>query len=258
VSTYRSLAERLSRGLVIRRRLPALFGGHLLYATPDAGLRFWRRNLLAVDRLLLSWVDELVEAGSVVWDLGANVGLFTLAAAHRASRQGSVVAVEPDDWLTSLIHRSVAAASPEIAPVQVLTAALSESVGLAEFSIARRSRAGSHLTAVDGSTQTGGSREIRTVVTLTGDWLLDHVPTPDLVKIDIEGAEGACLRGASRVLAEARPTILCEVSRDNGVDVAEILLGHDYVLFDAAVAPSERRPRRAVSWNTLAIPAERL
>ncbi len=257
MSVLRSAAERLSRRVVLRRRLPAELGRGRLYTTPEAGLRFWRRDLRAIDPLLLTWAEELVQPGNVVWDLGANVGLFTLAASYRATAAGAVVAVEADDWLTSLLLRSVAAARPEVAQVTVITAAIAAQVGIQEFAIAKRSRSGSFLAMVGGSSQTGGIRETRRVLAVTADWLLDRLPAPQVVKIDVEGAELACLQGSERLLAGARPTILCEVTQPNARAVAEILARHDYRLFDASLPVVEREPRQHAFWNTLAIPAER-
>lgn len=252
--SLRRLLERLSRHRVVRRRLPRAFGSRTLYVTPDAALRLWLPGLGRFDPQLLDLAAELVAPGDRVWDVGANVGLFAFAAAHRAGRRGEVLAIEADDGLTALLHRSAAGGVPDAAPVEILTAAVADEVGLARFAIAERGRAGSHLAAAGGSTQTGGVRERRPVVTVTLDWLLARRPPPTVVKVDVEGAEAACLRGAERLLAEARPKLLCEVTDANGAEVGAILARHRYRLFDAAAPPDERRELDRPVWNTLAIP----
>src|SRR5271154_3189504 len=134
----RTLAERLSRGLVFQRRLPPEFGGGRIFVSPDAGLRFYRRNLAAGDAILFRMVDELVKAGNVVWDVGANVGLFTFAAAHRAGKNGHVIAIEADPWLADLLGRSCELRDRNSdAPVTVVPAAASDSLVLTKFHIAR-------------------------------------------------------------------------------------------------------------------------
>jgi len=253
----RALLEKLSRGRIVRRRLPRSLGGAVLYVSPDAALKLWKRDLAQADPLLLRLAAELVAPGAVVWDVGANVGLFAFAAAYHAGPAGRVLAVEADDWLAALVRRSAAAAGPAYAPVDVLAAAVADRAGIADLWIAERGRAGNHLRNVPGSTQTGGRRETRKVVTVTLDGLLDWFPAPGLLKIDVEGAEALCLQGAERLLREIRPAVVCEVTGENTEAVAAQLRRHRYALFDAAAAPALRRPLAAPVWNTLAVPDER-
>ena len=56
-------------------------------------------------RLLFRMVRELVMSGSVVWDVGANVGLFSFSEAALAG-PGFVLAIEPHVWLAHLLVRS--------------------------------------------------------------------------------------------------------------------------------------------------------
>jgi FkbM family methyltransferase len=253
----RTLLERLSRGWVLRRRLPPELGSSSIFVSPDASLRFWRRDLRQLDPLLFALATELVTHGAAVWDVGANVGLFALAASYLAGPMGSVLAIEPDTWLAGLIERSARALPPGGAPVTVLAAAVSNASGIAEFAIAARGRATSHLASVGGSTQSGGTRTTRQVPVETLDGLLTRFPAPRLIKLDVEGAEGRCLAGAERLLAEVRPVMLCEVAEENVAAVGGIFAAHRYVLFDAEVAAPERRPIASPVWNTLALPSER-
>ena len=250
----RSLLEALSRGRVLRRRLPADHGGHTLYVSPDAAMKLWQRDLGSVDPLLLKMAAELVRPGMTVWDLGANVGLFSFAAAFAAGPSGRVLAVEADDWLAGLIERSARKAPESHAPVEVLVAAVTDVDGIAELCIARRGRAGNHLRSVSGSTQTGGTREVRQVAAVTPDTLLSRSPAPQVVKIDVEGAELLCLHGAATLLREVRPVLLCEVAEENADAAGALLRGHGYDLFDAATPQARRQPLARAVWNTLALP----
>ncbi len=250
----RSLLERWSRGRVVRRRLPAELGGHALFVSPDAALKLWRHDLRQTDPLLLGLAAELVRPGDTVWDIGANVGLFAFAAAFAGGPVGRVIAVEADDWLAGLVRRSARTAPPGYARVDVLAAAVADRPGIVELCIAARGRAGNHLSRVEGSTQTGGHRETRNIAAVTLDSLLDAFPPPRLLKIDVEGAEALCLRGAERLLAEVRPLIVCEVAAENEPEVGERLRRHGYTLFDAALPAARRVPRATPAWNTLAVP----
>ncbi|HOQ47991.1 MAG TPA: hypothetical protein PK157_21970 [Bryobacteraceae bacterium] len=166
MAILRKWVEQISRRQVLRRRLPADLGGATIWVTPDAALRFLRPNLDAVDPMLFRAARDLVRAGDVVWDVGANVGLFTFAAAARAERDGLVLAVEADTWLVDLLRRSARSQPPGSSPVVVLPVAVSNKVDVAEFEIASRGRCPNHLAGLGGS-QTGGTREHQHVVSVT-------------------------------------------------------------------------------------------
>lgn len=234
----RRLVEVASRGVVLRRRLPARFGSTTLYVSPECGLRYWRLDLGKIDPVLLELVERCVRPGDVVWDVGANVGLFAFAAAHRAAR---VLALEPDPWLAGLLERTA-----EYFPnVSVIRAAVADYCGQGALHIARRAR-GSNFLLGQGSSQSGGTRCLAEVRVLTLD-SLDEAP-PNVLKIDVEGGELAVLQGATRLLAESVPTLICEVAKENASAVTARL--RDYTLFDAE---SGTRVNTAV-WNTVAVP----
>jgi len=250
----RLLLEQLSRHVVIRRRLPRALGAHRIYVTPDASLRFWRRRIEDTDPLLLQFATELVESGDVVWDIGANVGVFSLAAAVRAGASGAVLALEPDPLTAGLLRRSSGELPATCARITVVEAAAADREATMEFAIARRGRAASHLGSVRASSQTGGVRSVIRVAATTLDSLCASHSPPRLVKIDTEGAELLCLRGASRLLSEVRPRLLCEVDAPNALEVGALLQGHGYSMLDASLGPSERTPLTVPTWNTLALP----
>lgn len=228
--SWRAVAERATHRLVLRRRLPSPYSAARIYVSSEAGLRYLKPSLEAVDPDLLRAVKLLVHDGDVVWDIGANIGLFSFAAALQAGSLGSILAVEADTWNVGLLRRS-AFRTKAGAKVQVLPAAASDRVGVASFSIAVRSRSTSYLDAAGGTTQTGGVRETQTVPTVTLDHLLEHFPAPDLVKVDVEGAEALVLAGAGEVLRR-RPRILCEVSEENTAAVCALLEPHGYAFYD--------------------------
>lgn len=253
---FRRMAERLSRGVVLRRRLPAKFARLPFYATPEAGLRYWF-NVSQVDPMLCDMAAELVKPGAIVWDIGANVGLFSFCAAARAGRSGFVLSVEPDLWLAHLVSRSsreLTAAKAECSQVKVLCASISDSTRVSELQIAERARASNHLAEAEGATQTGGSRCAQPTICLTLDSLLDYFPAPSVLKIDVESHEVAVLRGAARLLSTVRPTIWCEVLHENSGKVTELLHGAGYRLYGAQTTPHQ--PIDRAWFHTLAVPSQ--
>lgn len=103
----RTLAERMSRGITLRRDLPPEDGGATLFVSPEAGgLRYWKPGLAGADPRLLDFVRRMVKPGARVFDLGANVGLFTFSAAYHAGPSGKIVAVEADADVARLLRRT--------------------------------------------------------------------------------------------------------------------------------------------------------
>lgn len=205
-----------------------------MFVSPEAMLGYWRRDLGKVDPYLLSMVRTLVRPGMTVWDIGANVGLFSFAAATIASR---VVAVEADTWLANLLHRS---SNMNGLPVTTLPAAVSSTPGIAELHVSSEGRASNSM---------NGEGPSQTVVVVTLDWMLERLPAPQVVKIDVEGMEYEALKGAAKLL-QLKPTILCEVT-DNHDAVGELLRAAGYTLF--AARAKERRPIWRPSIETLAV-----
>ena len=234
---FRQVLKRLGRGVVLKRRLPVEFGRAPILVTPEAMLSYWKPNLEKVDPYLLSMVRRLVRPQMTVWDIGANVGLFSFAAATIASR---VVAVEADTFLANLVHRSSLLNG---LPVTVIPVAVAAELGVVELRISEQGRASNSL---------NGEGPSQTAVAITLNWMLERLPAPQLVKIDVEGMESEVLRGASNVLRQ-RPAILCEVTCNHDA-VNEFLRAADYTLF-AARAPNQM-PLQRPSVETLALPRE--
>ncbi|PYX29594.1 MAG: hypothetical protein DMG77_11935 [Acidobacteria bacterium] len=182
-------------------------------------------------------VRELVCPGMSVWDIGANIGLFSFAA---ASLGANVVAVEADLWLANLMHRS---ALLNKLPVTVLPAAVSDSQGVSKLHLSDHGKSSNSLI---------GRGPAQTVVTVTLDWMLNYFAAPQVLKIDVEGLEYAVLNGARRVL-QSRPRIFCEVTEHHDL-IGELLRGAEYELYAARM--SERQSLHRPSRDTLAVPKQ--
>ena len=215
----RRTVERLLRNIALKRRLPS---GAAVWVSPDSQLKYLRRS--GFDDGLVRLARENLDSNSVVWDIGANCGVF----AFSASTAKSVVAVEADPFLCHLLLRSVLANSPS--NVTVFPVAVSDAVGVAEFAISARGRASNYLVEYGGRSQTGGKRGMFMVPTITLDAMLEKLAAPTFVKIDVEGAEASVLRGASRLLSRVRPTVYIEVGRDNEAECRHLLDSAGYAI----------------------------
>jgi FkbM family methyltransferase len=155
---------------------------------PAAGLRYVFRPMANIGPLLSMAARTLVKRDDVIWDIGANVGLFSLAATVCAGDQGQVIAFEPDAWIAQLLRRTSRAQPIHNARITVVPVAVASEISLRSFSITVRSRASNALSEY-GLTQMGGVKEQDLVSAFNLDWLLSNLPTSDIIKIDGEGAE---------------------------------------------------------------------
>ncbi|MBF0424952.1 MAG: FkbM family methyltransferase [Magnetococcales bacterium] len=252
MSRLRTLLEKVSDRFVLERHLPAEFGGRRVCVTPGSALKYWRFDLGKIDPDLLRLVRVHVRPGAKVWDIGANVGLFAFAAAGVVGPEGRVVAIEPDTRLVEIMRKSLRLPENIFLRLDVLPVSVAGALGVGYFHIAARGRSANHLAVALGSSQAGGVSVSYPVVTLTLDWLLEQYGPPDLVKIDVEGAEHLVLEGGKRLLGEARPIILCEVSGHNSSFISGLLKEYRYTLFDW-----EKNDDVAIAqatFNTLALP----
>lgn len=248
----RSFVERAARRSAFRRSLPAQLGGAQIYVSGSAGLKYCFRPMKSVDPVLCRLATEFVQRGHVVWDVGANIGLFSFSAAHLAGKSGQVFAFEADLWLVQLLRRSAAIQPSASGSVRVIPVAVANACDLRVFNIASRSRAANFLAGY-GSTQTGGVTEQQTVLAASIDWLATRLPPPDILKIDVEGAELEVLDGASELLQRKGPIIICEVSAERSRQVSALLKRLRYKIYDGDSPRPARRELSAAPWNTLAI-----
>jgi FkbM family methyltransferase len=245
--------------LVVRRRLPIDAGAATIFASGKVGgLKFILKNSRNWDPEFVCIAVILVKSGQTVWDVGANVGLFSKAAAFHAGERGRVISIEADIDAVTLLNRTCQLHSPKHAKMTVLPVAVSDTVGFVRFSIAKRARAANSIQGY-GSTQTGGVSETRTLPCVTLDSLLEHFPAPDMLKIDVEGAEFLVLQGGNRLLSNVRPVIYCEVAEKARSEVTRLLEHHGYGLWDGSRFDGTTRTKISIAaHNTVAIPEEKV
>jgi FkbM family methyltransferase len=142
-------------------------------------------------------LQRLVRRGDCVFDVGANAGFFTLLASELVGPTGRVVAFEPLPRNIGYLQRHLR--MNRAANVRLCTAAVGDAPGTALFTIAGNPSMGS-LSAT-------GTLSVPVVAldTFVGD---KKLRPPQVIKIDVEGAESAVLRGAAEILTRYRPYIL--------------------------------------------------
>ncbi len=150
----------------------------------------------------LNAMRERVGAGSTVLDVGANIGLFTIEAAHAVGATGNVISIEALPKHAETVRSSVEV--NRMRGVEVHATAVGEASGTAVLTLPADSNAGMFtLGSVDGSeTHTVPVRRIDDIV--AGRRI-------DFIKMDIEGSEYKALLGATETLKQ-KPPILIELN----------------------------------------------
>ena len=136
----------------------------------------------------------------------------------------------------------------------MIPCAVYDSVSLLRFNIAERARASNFLEGF-GYSQTGGVRETQTVPSVSLDWAAERIPPPDVLKIDVEGAELGVFQGAAKLLETKRPVVLFESFVGESQDeITRILKRLGYTLYDCDLPAADRVPIEKAAVSTLAVP----
>jgi FkbM family methyltransferase len=155
--------------------------------------------------------------GAVFYDVGANVGFYTLLAAVLIGR-GHVYAFEPVK--ANLVYLRRHLSLNHLENVSILECAVSDATGTASFAV-EETRAMGHLDA-------GGGVEVQ-MVTLDALLREGRIAPPDCIKMDIEGAEFRALLGARQCFAEHKPKLfLATHGRDVLAKCCELLDAYGY------------------------------
>jgi FkbM family methyltransferase len=190
----------------------------------------------------------LVQPGMTVYDIGANVGFFSVLLARLVGPRGQVYAFEPVPANARQIEYN--ARLNGFSNITVDTAAMGDAEGTAAFRVSDFSTTGKLRST--GTVEIlkeeipVSTRQLDTLVYRSG------LMAPSLLKIDAEGAEVAILKGGEKLLATARPIFLIEL-HSTQAEVTAILERHGYSIH---VLGSPKAPRDA-EWNCRIVAAPR-
>lgn len=174
------------------------------------GSQMFFRGSYSGDQLVL--LEQLLKPEATFIDIGANQGEFTIAAALIVS-QGSVIAFEPVAEYRHRLQDNIDLNA--FAHVEVLPYALGDNEGVlpiydkqTPFADGTRHEG---LPTLFASSSRSEVRELVTVRRLDDVLAEMGVDRVDVIKLDIEGAEWAALRGAQRTLEQHRPVLIVEI-----------------------------------------------
>jgi len=257
--TLRSVVERSLGSVIFKKKIPNNLGGGFLYVSGRAaGMKYLIKPIELVDKELIRIAKIFIKNGDTVWDVGANIGLFSKIASFLTGRDGLILAIEADVDLVKMLNKSFVMEYSNYGDIVIISTALGNHEGYVNFSISKRARASNSIAGY-GSNETGGVYETRSVTISTLDTLLGGYRPPNFLKIDVEGAELEVLNGGKNLLTEVRPVIYCEVFKKYSADVTALFNSYSYELWDGSsfISTSQKRIS-SCTHNTVAIPSEKV
>jgi FkbM family methyltransferase len=171
----------------------------------------------------LQLLGALIKPGDVVLDVGANVGTHAVYFAQKVGPTGAVFAFEPQRVMHQLLCTN--ATLNGVTWLRALNAAVGATPGALVVPDIDYTAPGNF-----GGLRLGAWEKGETVPVFTLDAL--GLETCALLKIDVEGMEGAVLDGARTLLTTTRPVVFFEHNAVGGApEVIERLLRHEYACF---------------------------
>ncbi len=253
---------RIRRSPFIRGMMKRLWGGIRTRPYPDSpftfhydgyrNISFEAHGLADLERDERNVVARILarRPPTTVWDIGANIGFWSLFLTTAAPPGTEIRCFEPDpDNLTILrLNCDRNALHWIIRPF-----GLSDHAGSAAFY-------GDPVTGATGTVEKGhdfignyyaANRPVVTIeLTTMDDELAAGATPPGFIKMDVEGHELSVFNGGRKMLRDHRPMLIFESTREQEA-IGKMLKELDYRLFDPHGCPLQ-----AVSFNTLALPSE--
>jgi FkbM family methyltransferase len=179
-------------------------GKGLKLSLENASGNYWSgSNEVPVQKALA----RILRPGDIFYDVGSNIGFFSLIAARLVGPTGRVIAIEPVPGNAAVIGRNMRRNG--FTQVQVLEIALGAEPGIAELHVTRHP-GGATLSTTEIPPDATGKIWV-TVKTMDELTLTEKLGNPRLIKVDVEGTELEVMKGMTRTLSELKPAILFEI-----------------------------------------------
>ena len=213
--------------------------GFELYVDPSGQ---WQNQMLSgnYDDFFFKFLENINLSGKTAFDVGAHLGFHTLHFAQKVGPHGSVVAFEPNPVNIQRLQMIVNRNKEITNQITLIKKAVSEKKGTINFLCADIVEDGSSCGGfIDGSDtfyerasyeEKRGFRPI-TIETVSIDEAVQSgtLRKPDIIKIDIEGAEYLAIKGAISVLKKYAPILLIEIhSKFNSENIFPVLKNLGY------------------------------
>jgi FkbM family methyltransferase len=164
----------------------------------------------------VQWIEEFLKPGDVFYDIGANVGAYSLVAVAATGGKCRVFAFEPSFANYAQLTRNVFLnkCQGRVVPLQI---ALSDTTGLVPFHYSSLVPGTAFHTVRETNGNGGPTTDHLAISYQLKDLIRElNMPQPNHIKLDVDGVELAVLRGAATVLDNpALRSVLVEIDGDD-------------------------------------------
>jgi len=236
---YRLASWQLHKLLSTESKIYRYWGTRRIMCYPDSQESMWLIYNYYMDWDEFHFIKRYVRNENTVFDVGANIGIYTLWLSQFVGPSGRLFAFEPDPRNHQRCMENIRRNRLQAAIVEQL--ALSNRVGKLQFSVGEDLE--NHLIP-QGATSNSA---VYVQATTQDEYCRSHqIDRIDFMKIHVEGAELMVLRGASEILARGGVGVmqleLNDALKRYGIqrcDVVELLAEHGYSLYTYDCARNE-------------------
>jgi FkbM family methyltransferase len=185
-------------------------GGLILkFSVPNALNRYRADTFSTKEPETIEWIDRIPE-GAVVWDIGANVGLYSCYAAKQ--RGCRVFAFEPSVFNLELLARNIYL-NALTDRITIIPLPLSDGLAVSKLNMTSTEWGGALSTFGQSYGHDGKTMqkvfEFPTLGLAMGDAIdLLKIPQPDYIKMDVDGIEHLILKGGAPVLSKVQGVLI--------------------------------------------------
>jgi FkbM family methyltransferase len=181
------------------------------------------------------WIRSEIKSGQIFYDIGANIGIYSILAAHRVGERGKVYAFEPHSANFSRLLENITANRLGKIVVPCNLAIYSQNDFLPFVYLT--AQAGSSSSQLKNPTEIGDDKvdtaisELKYAISIDSLVASGKFPAPHHVKIDVDGGELQILRGMDKLLASSEKprSIQVEINKGYKEEILAFMEVHNYV-----------------------------
>ena len=197
VNLYEETFSKINSG--VRSEYIEIDGQKLFLDKEDSLLLSTRKN--NYDRFEIECLKQIIKNGDIVVDLGANIGYYTLILAQLVGKSGHVYAFEPEPSNFEILSKNVKENKHD--NVTLVQKAVSDKNGKVKLYVSKRNLSSHRIFDAEDK-----RKSIEVDVTTLDEYFQKSKKLVKFIKMDVEGAEGATILGASKIIEDSKNLVI--------------------------------------------------